>query len=105
MATDVNQAPGQAIPEKSSEEKAVVTAQQFWAKNSKAILIGLTVVVVLAGGYLAYNNLYKAPNEEKASDAMWKAENLFRVDSFSLALKGDGINAGFLKVIDKYGST
>lgn len=105
MATDVNQAPGQAIPEKSSEEKAVVTAQQFWAKNSKAILIGLTAVVVLAGGYLAYNNLYKAPNEEKASDAMWKAENLFRVDSFSLALKGDGINAGFLKVIDKYGST
>jgi len=105
MATDVNKAPEQAIPEKSSEEKVVATAQQIWSKNSKGILAGLAIVVVLAGGYLAYNSLYKGPQEEKAADAMWKAENLFRTDSFSLALKGDGINPGFLKVIDKFGGT
>jgi TolA-binding protein len=106
MATDVNKAPEQAIPvEKSSEEKVVATAQQFWSKNSKGILAALVIVVVLVGGYLAYANLYKAPQEVKAADAMWKAENLFRTDSFKLALNGDGASQGFLKVIDKFGST
>ena len=105
MATDVNQATGQTPAEKSSEEKVVMSAQQFWSKNSKSILIAVAVVVVLVGGGLAYNGLYKGPQNEKAAEAIWKAEEYFRTDSFKLALNGDGINQGFLKVISKYGGT
>lgn len=36
---------------------------------------------------------------------MFVAEQQFAVDSFALALNGDGNFAGFLEVIDRYGST
>jgi len=105
MATDVNQTTGQAIPEKTSEERVVDSAQRFWSKNSKSILAGLLIVVVAVGGYLAYKSFVVAPEETKAADAIWKAESNFRTDSFRLALNGNGIDQGFLKVISKYGST
>lgn len=107
MAT-VNQPTGQtpAVPaEKTSEERVVANAQEFWSKNSKAIGIAIAVIVLLVGGYFAYNSLYKGPQELKASEAMWKAEEYFRQDSAKLALNGDGVSNGFLKVISKFGGT
>jgi tetratricopeptide (TPR) repeat protein len=104
MAT-VNQPTGQAPVEKTSEERVVAGAQQFWSKNSKLISIALAVVVLLIGGYFAYSSFYKRPEELKAAEAIWKAEEYFRTDSVKLALNGDGINQGFLKVISKYGGT
>jgi TolA-binding protein len=106
MATDDVKATVQpATPEKTTEDRVAMSAEQFWTKNSKSILIGLLVVVVGVGGYFAYKNFVSAPNEEKAAAAIWKAESHFRTDSFSLALKGDVMNPGFLKVISQYGST
>lgn len=104
MAT-VNQPTSQAPVEKNTEERVVVSTQQFWSKYSKPIGIALAVVVILVGGYFAYNSFYKQPQEVKAAEAMWKAEEYFRTDSVRLALNGDGINQGFLKVIAKYGGT
>jgi TolA-binding protein len=105
MATEVKQVTEQVPAEKSSEERVVVSAQQFWSKNSKSILYGLLIVVLLVGGFLGYKMLYIAPQEQKAADVIWKAEDFFKKDSFNLALNGDGINPGFLKIISKYGST
>lgn len=104
MAT-VNQPTSQTPVEKTSEERVVANAQQFWSRNIKPIGIVLAVVVLLVGGYFAYNSFVKGPQELKAAEAIWKAEEYFRNDSARLALNGDGINQGFLKVIDKYGST
>ena len=36
---------------------------------------------------------------------MFKAEEYYRMDSLQKALYGDGLNLGFEKVIDRYGST
>ncbi len=36
---------------------------------------------------------------------MFKAEEYYRLDSLKPALNGDGINAGFLKIINNYGGT
>ncbi len=66
------------------------------------VLIGLLVII---GGYFGYKHFIQKPNEEKASNAMFTAEYYFSVDSFNLALNGDGQSDGFLKVINKYGST
>jgi len=62
-------------------------------------------VIVGGGGWYAYNNFVKKPKEKKAANEMFKAEYYYRVDSVNLALNGDGSNPGFIKIIEKYGST
>lgn len=80
-------------------------AQDFYTKNKNVINIALLAVVVIVGGYFGYNRFVKAPNEKKAQESIFWAQNNFAVDSFRLALNGDGNNYGFLQVIDKYGGT
>lgn len=101
MATEVKQPTAPA----TSERNAADSAQQFWNKNSKLIVYGLTALIIVVGGYFAYRNFVQLPNEEKAVEAMWKAEDYYRMDSARLALNGDGTNQGFLKIISKYGGT
>jgi tetratricopeptide (TPR) repeat protein len=83
----------------------IAKAKDFWERNSKVISIIFAVIVLGGGGYLIYNNYVQKPKEEKATDAMFRAEEYFRVDSFNLALRGDGQSLGFLKVIERYGGT
>jgi len=65
----------------------------------------LGVLIVVVGGYFIYQNYVVKPKEEKAADAIFKAEEYYRMDSVNLALNGDGQYPGFLSVINKYGST
>jgi predicted negative regulator of RcsB-dependent stress response len=77
----------------------------FWNQYSKQILIGIAVLILVAGGFFGYNYFVSAPNEKKASEAMRYAEEYFRQDSVKLALEGDNLNPGFLKIISKYSGT
>lgn len=104
MATEVKQVPEQPI-EKSTEERVVDSARDFWGKNNKLITYAVVGLVVVIGGYFAYTQFFSRPAEAKAADAIWKAEDYFRQDSFKLALNGDGKNPGFLKVISQHGGT
>ncbi len=88
-----------------SDENVVARAKDTWARNQKPILIVTIAVILLAGGYLGYKYFILAPKEEKAQDVLFRAEEYFRMDSIDKALKGDNLNYGFLKVIDKYGGT
>jgi TolA-binding protein len=98
---------------KHPEEKTTVThthrpdrgAEHFWQKNQKLIVSGLLIVILAVAGYFVYQNYFQAPNEKKAAEAMWKAEDYFRQDSARLALNGDGPNQGFLKIISRYSGT
>ena len=89
----------------SPEHKTVDKSHEFWSKYSKPLSYGLIAIVVLIGGYLAYNSLIKEPNEQKGEEAIFRAEEYFRMDSLDKALNGDGISQGFLKIINKYGGT
>jgi tetratricopeptide (TPR) repeat protein len=104
MATEIKEAPEQPV-EKSTEERVVDSARDFWGKNNKVITYALAGLVVIVGGYFAYTQLYKKPAEAKAAEAIWKAEDYYRLDSFKLALEGDGQNAGFLKAIKTHSGT
>jgi len=86
-------------------EVMIAKAKDFWERNSKTISIVLAVVVLGISGFFIYRNYVQKPKEEKATEAMFKAEEYYRMDSVNLALKGDGQYFGFLKVIDKYGGT
>jgi predicted negative regulator of RcsB-dependent stress response len=104
MATDVKQVPEQPVV-RSTEEKVVDKARDFWGRNNKVITYVLVGLVVVIGGFYAYKNFFKAPAEAKAAEAIWKAEDYFRQDSFQLALQGDGMNLGFIKAISKHSGT
>ena len=86
-------------------EDSIHKAEQFFNKNKNSIIIALLVIVVVVGGSFAYNRFIKAPNEKKAQDMVFHAQQYFEKDSFRVALNGDGNYYGFLQVIDKYGST
>lgn len=78
--------------------------EQFWAKYSKPILIGLGVIVVLIAGYLYYANSTTG-DQRKAEESLFKAEEFYRMDSVDKALNGDGVNQGLLRVISRYGGS
>lgn len=89
----------------NSGEVVIAKAKDFWTKYSKLILIAGTTLIVLVGGFFIYQNFFQKPKEQKAIDAMFKAEDYYRMDSVRLALNGDGQYQGFLKIIDKYSGT
>ena len=106
MATEAKKAPEQKQDiERTTEDKVVDSARQFWNKNSKSVLYAVTLFVLIGAGFIIYKNLFVAPEEEKAADAVWKAQQYFQADSFRLALNGDGVNQGFLRVSSKYSGT
>ncbi|HLK29053.1 MAG TPA: tetratricopeptide repeat protein [Puia sp.] len=88
-----------------AEKEAVAGVEQFWEKNGKIIGYTVGAIVILIAGYLGYKNFIVEPNEKKATEAMYRAEEYYRMDSVKLALNGDNINAGFVKVISKFGGT
>ena len=93
------------VIERDENQIVVDRAKDFWGRYSRPILIASVAVILLCGGYLAYKYMVKGPQEEKAVEAMFKAEEYYRADSLNVALNGDGINSGFLKIIDRYGGT
>jgi tetratricopeptide (TPR) repeat protein len=86
-------------------EVVIAKAKDFWTRYNKPLLIICGAVILLGGGYFAYKYFYQAPNEAKAVDYSFRAEEYYRMDSVKLALNGDGQNPGFLKVISRYGGT
>ena len=93
------------VQEVESGDVTIAKAKDFWTKYSKPILIVGNVLVLLVGGYWGYKNFVKEPKEEKAADALFKAEDYYRKDSVNAALNGDGQSMGFLKIISKYSGT
>ena len=86
-------------------ETAINKTELFFQKNSKIFTYALAVIVVVVGGYFGYKYLYKQPRNAKAQNMIFVAEQQFAIDSFAVALNGDGNNAGFLDVISRYGNT
>jgi predicted negative regulator of RcsB-dependent stress response len=93
------------VDEAHHDEQVIAKAKDFWGKNGKVLMICSTIIILGIGGWYAYQNFVKKPKEAKASEAIWKAEDYYRMDSVNLALNGDGQNLGFLKVSDKYSGT
>ncbi|HSU28812.1 MAG TPA: tetratricopeptide repeat protein [Chitinophagaceae bacterium] len=88
-----------------SGEVIIAKAKDFWDKNNKVIMTVCTVIILLVGGFYVYKNFFRNPKETKAEDLIFKAEEYYRMDSLNKALNGDGLYSGFIKVIEKYGST
>ena len=88
-----------------SVEFALSKTEKFIEDNQKNLTIIILALVILVGGFWAYKRLYKQPLETKAQKDVFYAQLYFERDSFNLAINGDGINPGFLDIIDEYSGT
>jgi TolA-binding protein len=93
------------VHHKSENEVVIERAKDFWTRYNRLIIGICAAIIIVGGGYLAYKYLVKEPNEAKANDAIFKAEEYFQKDSLNQALHGDGQFPGFEKVISQYGGT
>ncbi|MBC7866740.1 MAG: tetratricopeptide repeat protein [Gloeobacteraceae cyanobacterium ES-bin-316] len=92
-------------------------AKGFWDQYSKPIIYIGTAIILAIGGWYAYQNFVVAPKEEKASEMIFPAENLFAKmasggfskDSVNIALNGGDLEGkkvtGLLKIVSQYGGT
>lgn len=86
-------------------EEALSSSEQFIEKNQKILtyIVGGIIIIILI--FFGYKKYILAPKEKAAEIAIFNAQYYFDQDSLDLALNGDGINPGFLEIIDDYGST
>ena len=97
-----------AVETKVSKANAPASArevQNFWQKWGKTAAIVLAALIVGFGAWFAYDAWIVQPKEEKAQDAVFKAQEYFAQDSLRKALDGDGVNKGFLSVMNNYSGT
>lgn len=88
-----------------NEKDILEKVQGFWGKHSKSVLYGLAAFIIIVGGYWGYTYFVQLPKEKKAQEEIYKAEANFRKDSLQLALNGNPVIPGFLKIINKYEGT
>ncbi|MFA9391912.1 MAG: tol-pal system YbgF family protein [Prolixibacteraceae bacterium] len=86
-------------------EEALTKTEQFLENHLNVVLyvIGGLIVVVL--GFLGYQKYVISPKNIEAQEQMFTAQDYFSIDSFDLALNGDGVTLGFLDIIDDFGAT
>jgi TolA-binding protein len=78
--------------------------EAFLKKNSRILAGVMIAAVILIGGILFFqiNNQNK---NEKAQEEMFQAVYFYEQDSIDFALNGDGINKGFLTIVEDYPRT
>lgn len=93
------------VQEVREVHEGVDNVTSFWEKNKNLILGLLAAIILVVGGWFLYKNMVQKPKEERAAEAMFKAEEYFRTDSLNLALNGDGQNKGFLYITKNFDGT
>ena len=93
--------------EQEALEVAMDRTEDFFERNSKKIIAVLAVLIVVAALIYGYRELISLPRVERAAELIAEAQYRFEGETpdFELALTGDANGAGFLDVIDQYGST
>ena len=83
----------------TEQPEVLAKAKGFWDKFSKPIIYIGSAFILLIGGWYAYQNFYVKPNELKANEMIFAAENLFdkmagatfNKDSVNLVLNGGSL--------------
>lgn len=86
-------------------EEALTKTEQFLENHLNLVLYIIGGVIVVVLGFLGYQKYVVSPKNAEAQEQMFNAQDYFSIDSFNLALNGDGVSLGFLDIVDDYGST
>lgn len=79
--------------------------ENFFLQNRNMIVGGIVVIALAIVGYFGYQKFILEPKEMDAREKISTPQSNFQKDSLMLALNGDGINPGFLAIINSYGNT
>jgi len=97
---------------KAENEELIVDVQEVYSKTetfveeNKNVLVAVAAaIIVVIGGYFAYNSFYLKPMQVEAQQEMFMAEKYFAKDSMNLAIYGNQSFPGFIEIADNYGST
>ena len=86
-------------------DETLATSLSFYEKNKKAIIYGVGGVLLIIVAVICIYQYIIVPRNNKASESIFYAEQAFMDGNYDKALNGDGVNKGFLSVIDEFGST
>lgn len=95
-------------------DKTASRTEDWVAKNQKLVLGVVGAIALVTIGYLLFDKFVAQPNEEKASNEIFQAQEYFNQaldntenpDSlFNLALKGGEGKLGFTSIADQYSGT
>ncbi len=79
--------------------------EQFFEQNRKMISIAMGAIVVVLGGFFAFQFLYKKPREVEAGNAAIRPDLLVEIDSIRLAVMGDANFEGYESIAANYSGT
>ncbi|MGL5272699.1 MAG: tetratricopeptide repeat protein [Phocaeicola sp.] len=93
-------------PDPLDLDQAMSSSEAFIIKYKNRFLSGVAAVIILVGGFIGYKNLISEPREEKASEALFKAEQYFSYDNFETALNGDSLGfKGLIQIANEFSGT
>jgi len=78
---------------------------KFVRENQKSLLFIAAAIVLLVAIYFAYQKVYLAPRDVKASEQMYRAQEFWAKKDWDKAIKGDAGYPGFEKIIVDYSNT
>jgi|LGOV01.1.fsa_nt_gb tetratricopeptide (TPR) repeat protein len=86
-------------------EETASKSEKFVEDNKNTIIGAVVAIIVVIGGYMAYNDYYLAPLQKEATNELFNAKHYFEQDSLKIALEGDGQYLGFIDIADDYSMT
>lgn len=95
------------VAEPETLGEAMNKTELFLQNNGRMLSWIFLALLVVAAAIWGYRALITLPRAEKAAEMIAQAQTRFEAQTpdFELALAGDANGAGFLDVIEKYGST
>ena len=96
----------QNVAEQETLGEAMNKTELFFERNGRTMSYVFLGLLVLAALVFGYRSLILQPRATKAAEMIAEAQNRFEGENpdFETALLGDDNAAGFLDVIEKYGS-
>ena len=97
----------QQAAEQETLGQAMNKTELFLANNGRKVSYVLLALLAIGLVIYGYRALIMQPRAEKAAEMIAQAQERFEAENpdYQLALEGDANGAGFLEVIEQYGST
>ena len=94
-------------PQEEALAQARAQTENFFEKHSKAVVIAMIAIFVLAAAIFGYKKLVSEPRMQAAQEMLYKAQYQFEQQNadLALALNGDENTPGFAQVAEQYGNT